>query len=115
MKRRQLRTKREPVWEQAAGLAAQSEQFEKQLGESRATYQTWAKEQKEAASKREAPRKRSSHIIEAAQALEAWLKQNATDAELGEQLPKLRVACVSGVWRMKSWPKAGSVMRRLKR
>lgn len=87
-----LRTKREPVWEQAAGLAAQSEQFEKQLAESRTTYQTWAKEQKEAATKREAAEKALSAHQEAAQALEAWLKQNAADAELGEQLPKLRVA-----------------------
>ncbi|MBE2287373.1 MAG: AAA family ATPase [Prosthecobacter sp.] len=87
-----LRTKRQPVWEQAAGLAAQSEQFEKQLAESRATYQTWAKEQKEAATKREASEKALAAHQEAAQALEAWLKQHAADAELGEQLPKLRVA-----------------------
>ena len=87
-----MRTKREPVWEQAAGLAAQSEQLEKQLAESRATYQTWAKEQKEAATKREAAEKALVAHQEAAQALEAWLKQHAADAELGEQLPKLRVA-----------------------
>jgi exonuclease SbcC len=87
-----LRTKREPVWEQAAGLAAQSEQLEKQLAESRATYQTWAKEQKEAATRREVAEKALVTHQEAAQALEAWLKQHAADAELGEQLPKLRVA-----------------------
>ncbi|HRH98573.1 MAG TPA: AAA family ATPase [Prosthecobacter sp.] len=87
-----LRTKREPVWEQAAGLAAQSEQLEKQLAESRATYQTWAKEQKEAATKREAAEKALAAHQEAAQALEAWLKQHAADAELGEQLPTLRLA-----------------------
>lgn len=87
-----LRMKREPVWEQAAGLAAQSEQLEKQLAESRTTYQTWAKEQKEAATKREAAEKALSAHQEAAKALEAWLKQHAADAELGEQLPKLRVA-----------------------
>jgi exonuclease SbcC len=87
-----LRTKREPVWEQAAGLAAQSEQLEKQLAESRTTYQTWAKEQKEAAAKREAAEKNLAGHQEATQALEAWLKQHAADAELAEQLPKLRVA-----------------------
>ncbi len=87
-----LRTKREPVWEQAAGLAAQSEQLEKQLAESRATYQMWAKEQKESATKREAAEKAIEAHQEAAQALEAWLKQNAAHAELGELLPKLRVA-----------------------
>ncbi|MDP1587761.1 MAG: AAA family ATPase, partial [Prosthecobacter sp.] len=89
---KQQRTKREPVWEQAAGLAAQSDQLEKRLGESRATYQTWAKEQKETASRREAAEKALAAHIEAAQALEAWLKQNADDAELAESLPKLRVA-----------------------
>lgn len=88
----QQRTQREPVWEQAAGLAAQSEQLEKQLAESRATYQTWAKEQKDAATRREASEKALTAHQEAAKTLEAWLKQNATDAELGEQMPKLRVA-----------------------
>ena len=87
-----LRTKREPIWEQAAGLAAQSEQFEKQLAESRATYQSWAKEQKVSATKREAAEKNLAAHEEAAQALEAWLKQHTADAELGEQLPNLRLA-----------------------
>jgi exonuclease SbcC len=89
---KQQRTKREPVWEQAAGMAAQSDQLKKQLAESRATYQTWAKEQKDAASRREAAEKALAAHQEAAQALEAWLKQNAGDAELAERLPKLRVA-----------------------
>jgi len=89
---KQLRAKREPVWEQAAGMAAQSEQLEKQLSESRAMYQTWAKEQKEAAARREAAEKALALHTDATQALEAWLKQNAGDAELGEALPKLRAA-----------------------
>ena len=89
---RKQRTRREPVWEQAAGMAAQSEQFEKQLGESRAMYQTWAKEQKEAAARREAAEKALNVHSDATQALEAWLKQNADDAELGDALPRLRVA-----------------------
>ncbi|MCB1277166.1 AAA family ATPase [Prosthecobacter sp.] len=89
---KQQRTKREPVWEQAAGMAAQSDQLEKQLVESRATYQTWAKEQKEAASRRETAEKALTNHNEAAQALETWLKQNAADAELADTLPKLRVA-----------------------
>lgn len=86
------RTRLEPVWEQAAGLAAQGEQFEKQLADSRATYQSWAKEQKEAATKRDAAEKALAAHQQAAQALEAWLKQHAADAELGEHLPKLRPA-----------------------
>lgn len=89
---KQQRTKREPIWEKAAGMAAQSDQLEKQLSDSRATYQTWAKDQKEAAARREAAEKRLAAHLDAAQALEAWLKQNAADAELGDQLPELRVA-----------------------
>jgi len=89
---KQLRAKREPVWEQAAGLSAQSEQFEKQLGESRAMYQAWAKEQKETAARREAAEKALAVHSDATHALEAWLKQNTGDADLDETLPKLRAA-----------------------
>ena len=89
---KQQRAKREPVWEQAAGMAAQSDQFEKQLGESRAMYQTWAKEQKGAAAQHEAVEKALAAHIDATQALEGWLKKNAGDAELGSTLPQLRAA-----------------------
>jgi exonuclease SbcC len=89
---KQQRTQREPLWEKAAGMAAQSDQLERQLSDSRATYQTWAKDQKEAAALREAAEKKLAAHLDAAQALEAWLKQHAADSELGDQLPKLRVA-----------------------
>ena len=95
---KQQRTQREPIWEKAAGMAAQSDQLEKQLSDSRSTYQTWAKDQKEAAARREAAEKKLAAHLDAAQALEAWLKQHAADAELGDQLPKLRVAVRE--WRM---------------
>ena len=88
---KQQRAKRETVWEQAAGMAAQSEQLEKQLVESRAMYQTWAKEQKDATARREAAEKALAAHADETEALELWLKQNAGDAELGETLPKLRV------------------------
>lgn len=89
---KQQRTQREPIWEQAAGMAAQSDQLEKQLAESRATYQAQLKEQKEAASRREAAEKALATHIETAQSLEVWLKQNAGDADLADRLPKLRLA-----------------------
>lgn len=89
---RTLKAKREPVWEQAAGMTAQSDQLEKQLVESRATYQAWAKDQKEAASRREAAEKALAEHAGAAQSLEAWLQQHAADGELGTKLPKLRAA-----------------------
>lgn len=89
---REQRTKREPVWEEAAGMAAQSTQLEQQLVESRATYQTWAKEQKEAAQKREEAQQALTRHAQATAALEEWLRLNAADAALGEKLPLLRGA-----------------------
>ncbi|MCA1963067.1 MAG: AAA family ATPase [Prosthecobacter sp.] len=89
---KQQRTQREPVWEKAAGMAAQSDQLEKQLSDSRATYQTWAKDQKESAARREAAEKALTAHRDAAQALEAWLQEHAADAKLGDELPKLRIA-----------------------
>lgn len=86
------RQKREPVWEQAAGMAAQSEQLEKQLLESRATYQDWAKQQKEVAGLREESEKALVAHVEAARVLEEWLKLNVGDGELAGVLPNLRVA-----------------------
>lgn len=89
---RQQRAEREPIWEQAAGLAAQSDQLESDLVISRATYQKQAKAQKDAAARREAADKALAAHREAAGALEAWLKQNAVDAQLAETLPALRAA-----------------------
>jgi exonuclease SbcC len=86
------RVKREPVWEQAAGMAAQSDQLEKQLLDSRATYQTWAKEQKEVAALREEAEKALVAHVEAGRVLEEWLKANVGDRELAGSLPNLRVA-----------------------
>lgn len=86
------RKKREPVWEQAAGLAAQSEQLEKQLAESRTTYGIWDKDKKEAIARSGAALKALEAHDKATDELKAWLKQHAADAELGEQLPKLRIA-----------------------
>ncbi|MGV3661244.1 MAG: AAA family ATPase [Prosthecobacter sp.] len=88
----QTRTAREPVWEQAAGMAAQSSQLEKQLVESRTTYKTWDKEQKEAVQRCEAATTALAAHAHASEALEAWLKQHAADAELAEKLPQRRAA-----------------------
>ncbi|MBL9117732.1 MAG: AAA family ATPase [Verrucomicrobiaceae bacterium] len=89
---KQQRAQREPIWEKAAGMAAQSEQLEMQLRDSRATYQTWAKDQKEASLRRETAERELTAHLDAAQILEAWLKEHAADADLGNQLPKLRFA-----------------------
>lgn len=83
---------RAPVWEQAAGLTAQSTQLEDQLKKSRATYQTWHGVQKAAAQQREAGEKTLAAHQATSQALGTWLKENAADAELGDQLPRLRTA-----------------------
>ena len=88
---KQLRTAREPVWEQATTVTAQSAQYEIQLAESRGTYQTWTKEQKEAVLRREAAEKALTAHAEATQALDAWLQEHAADAELAEKVVTLRV------------------------
>ncbi len=89
---KRLRTAREPVWEQATTVTAQSAQYETQLVESRGTYQTWAKEQKEAALRREAAEKALQTHAEATQALDEWLKEHEADVELAEKVVTLRVA-----------------------
>lgn len=89
---KQQRAKREPVWDRAAGLTAKSEQFVTQLNESRDVYAKCAKEQKAASARREAAEKAFAVHVEAAQALEVWIKENADDAELGDKLPTLRAA-----------------------
>ena len=86
------RAKREPIWEKAVSLTAQSQQFETQLQESREVYAACATEQKAAATRREAAEKALATHLKSAQALEAWLKEHADDAGLGEKLPTLRTA-----------------------
>ncbi len=85
-------TARGPVWEQAAGLTAQSTQLEDQLKKSRATYQAWHAVQKNSAQQREAAEKALAAHATASQALGTWLQQNAADADLPDQLPHLRAA-----------------------
>lgn len=89
---KQKRTQREPAWEKAVGITAQNDQIEKQLAESRATYQIWSKEQKEASARREIAEKKLAVHLDAMQALEAWLTEHAADAKLAEEVPKLRAA-----------------------
>ncbi|WP_395743434.1 AAA family ATPase [Prosthecobacter sp.] len=89
---RQRRTKREPVWEQAAGMAAQSEQLEKQLVESRSTFEVWRAEKNDAVARRSSATKALEDHAKATAELEAWLQENAGAGELGDALPKLRAA-----------------------
>jgi DNA repair protein SbcC/Rad50 len=89
---RRLRIEREPLWERAAGLNAQSDQLEEQLVQSRSGFAAWSKQQKQATSQREAAEKSLKAHLGAIEELEAWLKLNANDAEMEEALPKQRVA-----------------------
>lgn len=89
---KQQRARREPVWEQAAGLAARSGQLETQLKESRATYAAWSKEHKAATTRREAAEKALAAHLDAVQSLEAWLQEHAAEAGLADALPKRRIA-----------------------
>ncbi len=87
---KQSRAAREPVWEQAAKLTAQSEQFEKLLVESRAIYQTQARDQKAALSRRDAADASLKTHDVATQALDAWLKKHAHDGGLEDVITKQR-------------------------
>jgi exonuclease SbcC len=89
---KQQRTKREPVWDQATSLDTESQVVQTQLKKAIDVYRELQDEAKKVASHREAAEKALAAHNEAAQALEAWLKQNVADAELAESLPKLRVA-----------------------
>jgi exonuclease SbcC len=89
---RNARTQREPVWSEATKHTAQSEQYEAQLNESRATFAQWQKDQKTAQSQREQAEKNLATHREASAALEAWLQEHAADAQLADTLATQRVA-----------------------
>ncbi len=83
---------RAPLWEQAAGMTAQSTQLEDQLEKSRALYQSRHKDLKAVTMQREAAEKTLATHNTASEALTVWLQQNAEDAELADKLPKLRAS-----------------------
>ena len=89
---RNARTQREPIWSEATKHTAQSEQYEAQLNESRATFAQWQKDQKTAQSQREQTEKNLIAHREASAALEAWLQEHAADALLADALPTQRIA-----------------------
>ncbi len=89
---RNTRTQREPIWSEATKHTAQSEQYEAQLNESRATFAQWQKDQKTAQSQREQAEKNLIAHREASAALEAWLQEHAADAQLADTLATQRVA-----------------------
>ncbi len=89
---RKTRTQREPIWSEATKHTAQSEQYEAQLNESRATFAQWQKDQKTAQSQREQAEKNLIAHREASAALEAWLQEHAADAQLADTLATQRVA-----------------------
>jgi exonuclease SbcC len=94
---RDVRAQREPVWSEATKLTAQSEQYEEQLQQSRATFALWQKDQKAAQATRDAAEKSLKQHREASAELEAWLQTHADDAQLADVLPGQRV--VAREWR----------------
>lgn len=89
---KRIHSLRSPVWEQAAGLAAQSQGFEKLLHESREVYGNWSKQLKDAAQRRETARKKLEDHVAVTQVLDLWLKEHAEDSSLADVLPPLRAA-----------------------
>jgi exonuclease SbcC len=94
---RDARAQREPVWSEATKLTAQSDQYEEQLQQSRATFAQWQKDQKAAQASRDAAEKSLKQHCEASAELEAWLQIHAADAQLADALPGQRV--VAREWR----------------
>lgn len=86
------RAKREPVWEEAAGIDAQSRQLNEQHEKARDDFRLLREQARTAASRREELGKKLEAHIAITGTLDAWLKQNAADAALGESLPRLRAA-----------------------
>ncbi len=89
---RHARELREPIWEKAAQLVAQSEQWEGQLLASRETFAIWRKQQQEAEQQRLQAEKALTSHREATAALETWLEEHVQDADLPTALPRQREA-----------------------
>lgn len=87
-----LRTKREPVWDEATGLDAESKLANSQLQKAIESFRQLRDQTNAVTARCDAIQKSLDAHDENTKVLEAWLKEHATDAELGEQLPKLRVA-----------------------
>ena len=89
---RDARTQREPIWNEATKLTAQSEQYEAQLNESRSVFAQWQKDQKAAQAACDKASLDLTQHREASAALEAWLNEHAADALLADALPAQRMA-----------------------
>jgi len=89
---KQQRTKREPVWDKATSIETESKVSDQQLLDAQDKYRVLRDQTRSTTATREAAEKALVTHIEAAQVLEAWLKQNAGDADLADALPKMRVA-----------------------
>lgn len=87
-----LRAKREPVWDRATSLETESQVADASYKSAQDSYRLLNVETKAAIKQREVAEKALAVHDKTAEELEVWLKQHAADAELGEQLPKLRVA-----------------------
>lgn len=87
-----LRTKREPVWDEATGLDAESKLANSQLQKAIESFRQLRDQTNAVTARCDAIQKSLDAHDENTKALEAWLKEHAADAELGEQLPILRVA-----------------------
>ncbi len=87
---KQARSIREPIWEQAAKLTAQSDQLQTLLTESRGIFQAQAKEQKQALSRLDTAQKAQANHTAANQEIQIWLTAHAEDATLAERVTELR-------------------------
>ncbi len=87
---KQQRTAREPVWDRATGLETQNQVAQDNLKKAQDDYRILQAETKTVSARRAAAEQAVTAHRESAQTLEAWLREHAADAGLGETLPKLR-------------------------
>ncbi|MCB1211038.1 MAG: hypothetical protein KDK97_17065, partial [Verrucomicrobiales bacterium] len=94
---RSLRAEREPVWEEAAKISAQSEQFESRLSAGRQAFSEWKAQLK----KTEALQQKSQQALadhdSAAATLANWLAEHQADSGLATEVAQLRSAITA--WR----------------
>ena len=94
---RQQRALREPVWEEAAKITAQSDQFERRLSEGRLTFSEWKTQLKKSEDRGLKLAESLDEHDAKAKNLATWLKEHQADAGLADEVSRLRPAI--NAWR----------------
>ena len=91
------RAEREPIWEEAAKISAQSEQLESRLTAGRQTFSEWKAQLKKIETQQQKSQQALTDHDTAAKALAQWLEEHQADAKLAAEVANLRPAVTA--WR----------------